>query len=36
LREGEMTARVLQGTEPVRRLTLHEFGDLPIFLSVGC
>ena len=35
LREGEMTARVLEGTEPVLQITLHEFGDLPIFLSVG-
>ena len=35
LREGEMTARVLEGTDPVLQLTLHEFGDLPIFLSVG-
>ena len=35
LREGEMTARVLEGTEPVLQISLHEFGDLPIFLSVG-
>jgi uncharacterized protein YjfI (DUF2170 family) len=35
LREGELTARVLEGTEPVLQLTMHEFGDLPIFLSVG-
>ena len=35
LREGEMTARVLEGTEPVLQISLHEFGDLPIYLSVG-
>lgn len=35
LREGEMTARVVEGTDPVLQITLHEFGDLPIFLSVG-
>src|SRR5205085_350013 len=35
LREGEMTVRVLEGTEPVLHISMHEFGDLPIFLSVG-
>jgi uncharacterized protein YjfI (DUF2170 family) len=35
LREGELTARVLEGTDPVLQITMHEFGDLPIFLSVG-
>jgi len=35
LREGEMTARVVEGTEPVLHIAMHEFGDLPIFLSVG-
>ena len=35
LREGEMTARVVEGTDPVLQITMHEFGDLPIFLSVG-
>ena len=35
LRDGELTARVLEGAEPVLQLTMHEFGDLPIFLSVG-
>lgn len=35
LRDGEMTARVLEGTEPVLQITMNEFGDLPIFLSVG-
>ena len=35
LREGELTARVLEGAEPVLQITMQEFGDLPIFLSVG-
>ena len=35
LREDELTARVLEGTEPVLQITMHEFGDLPVFLSVG-
>ena len=35
LRDGEMTLRVLEGAEPVLLATLHEYGDLPIYLSVG-
>jgi uncharacterized protein YjfI (DUF2170 family) len=35
LREGELTARVLEGADPVLQITMHEFGDLPVFLSVG-
>ena len=35
LRDGEMAARVLEGSEPVLQITMNEFGDLPIFLSVG-
>lgn len=35
LRDGELTARVLEGSEPVLQITMHEFGDLPIYLSVG-
>lgn len=35
LREGELTARVVEGTDPVLQIVMHEFGDLPIFLSVG-
>ena len=35
LREGEMTVRVVEGTDPVLQVLMHEFGDLPIFLSVG-
>ncbi len=34
-REGEMTTRVLEGAEPVLLVTMHEHGDLPIYLSVG-
>ena len=35
LRDGEMTARVLEGSDPVLQVTMNEFGDLPIYLSVG-
>ena len=35
LREGELTARVLEGAEPVLLVSMHEYGDLPIYLSVG-
>ena len=34
-REGEMTLRVLEGAEPVLLATMHDYGDLPIYLSVG-
>jgi uncharacterized protein YjfI (DUF2170 family) len=32
---GELTLRVLEGAEPVLLVTMHEYGDLPIYLSVG-
>jgi len=35
VREGELTNRVLEGAEPVLQATMHEYGDLPIYLSVG-
>ena len=35
LRDGELVARVLEGSEPVLQITMNEFGDLPIYLSVG-
>jgi uncharacterized protein YjfI (DUF2170 family) len=35
VREGELTTRVLEGAEPVLLATMHEYGDLPIYLSVG-
>ncbi|WP_396595259.1 YjfI family protein [Brevundimonas sp. R86498] len=34
-REGELTARIVEGVEPVLLVTMHEYGDLPIYLSVG-
>jgi len=35
LRDGEMTLRVVEGAEPVLLATMHEYGDLPVYLSVG-
>ena len=35
VRAGEMTLRVVEGAEPVLLATMHEYGDLPIYLSVG-
>ena len=35
VREGELTLRVLEGADPVLLATMHEYGDLPIYLSVG-
>jgi uncharacterized protein YjfI (DUF2170 family) len=35
VRDGEMTVRVVEGTDPVLQITMNEHGDLPIFLSVG-
>lgn len=35
IREGEITLRIVEGTEPVLLATMHDFGDLPIYLSVG-
>ena len=35
LRDGELTARVLEGADPVLQIVMHEYGDLPIFLSAG-
>lgn len=35
VREGELTLRVVEGAEPVLLATMHEYGDLPIYLSVG-
>lgn len=35
VREGEMTLRVVEGADPVLLATMHEYGDLPIYLSVG-
>jgi uncharacterized protein YjfI (DUF2170 family) len=35
LREGELTARIVEGADPVLHIVMHEFGDLPVFLSIG-
>ncbi|WP_433950623.1 YjfI family protein [Brevundimonas bullata] len=35
VREGEMTLRVLEGADAVLLATMHEYGDLPVYLSVG-
>ena len=35
VREGEISLRVVEGADPVLLATMHEYGDLPIYLSVG-
>ncbi|WP_372706184.1 YjfI family protein [Brevundimonas sp.] len=35
VREGELTLRIIEGAEPVLLATMHDYGDLPIYLSVG-
>lgn len=35
VREGELSAQVMEGTEPVLLVTMHEYGDLPVYLSIG-
>lgn len=35
VRDGEMTLRVLEGADPVLLASMHEYGDLPVYLSVG-
>ena len=35
VREGEMSLRVVEGADPVLLATMHEYGDLPVYLSVG-
>lgn len=34
LREGRASMELLQGADPSLHLTLHEFGDLPLFVAV--
>lgn len=34
-RDDEMSLRILEGADPVLLATMHEYGDLPIYLSVG-
>ncbi len=35
VRPDELTATVVEGVEPVLLVTMHEFGDLPIYVSGG-
>ncbi len=35
VREGEMSAAIIEGVEPVLLVTMHEFGDLPVYVSGG-
>ncbi|WP_235560448.1 YjfI family protein [Brevundimonas sp. Leaf363] len=35
VRADELTARVLESADPVLLVTMHEYGDLPIYVSVG-
>jgi uncharacterized protein YjfI (DUF2170 family) len=35
LAEGELTARIMEGAEPILLVVMHEFGDLEIFVSAG-
>ncbi|WP_329633641.1 YjfI family protein [Phenylobacterium sp.] len=35
LREGELTAQVIEGADPVLLVKMHEYGDLPIYVSSG-
>lgn len=35
VREGELTARVIEGADPVLLVTMHEYGDLPIYVSIS-
>jgi uncharacterized protein YjfI (DUF2170 family) len=35
VRDGELTATAVEGLEPVLLVVMHEFGDLPIYVSGG-
>ena len=35
VRPGELTAKVIEGADPVLLVTMHEYGDLPIYVSAG-
>jgi uncharacterized protein len=35
VRPDELTATVVEGAEPVLLVTMHEYGDLPVYLSAG-
>jgi uncharacterized protein YjfI (DUF2170 family) len=35
LAPGELTARIVEGADPILLVVMHEFGDLEIFVSAG-
>lgn len=35
VRQGELTAQIIEGVDPVLLVTMHEYGDLPIYVSAG-
>lgn len=35
LAPGELTARIVEGAEPILVVVMHEYGDLEIFVSAG-
>ena len=35
IRHEELTAQVIEGVEPVLLVTMHEYGDLPVYVSGG-
>jgi uncharacterized protein len=35
LAAGEMTARIVEGAEPILLVVMHHFGDLEVFVSAG-
>ncbi|CAN5207801.1 hypothetical protein BH11PSE2_BH11PSE2_06970 [soil metagenome] len=35
VRTGELTVRIVEGADPVLLVTMHEYGDLPIYVSAG-
>ena len=35
VREGELTAKIVEGADPVLLVTMHEYGDLPIYVSAS-
>jgi uncharacterized protein YjfI (DUF2170 family) len=35
LAKGELTVRIVEGSEPILLVTMHELGDLEIFVSAG-
>lgn len=35
VRPGELTAKIVEGADPVLLVTMHEYGDLPVYVSAG-